>query len=133
MDDFLFVYGTLKQSENHPAHNFLKDDSVYYGQGYFQGKLYQITNYPAAVLSNGTEKVYGEVYRILSPTPLFQRLDDYEECSGKYPIPHEYQRSQVTIYLNYETITAWTYLYNLNPIGLEEILSGVYEVKRKRN
>jgi gamma-glutamylcyclotransferase (GGCT)/AIG2-like uncharacterized protein YtfP len=89
MDDFLFVYGTLKQSENHLAHSLLTGDSVYYGQGYFHGKLYQVTTYPAAVLSNGTERVYGEVYRILRPTALFKRLDDYEECNNHYPEPHE--------------------------------------------
>lgn len=71
MDNFLFVYGTLKQSVNHPAHSFLKGDNVYYGQGYFHGKLYQVTTYPAAILSDGQNKVYGEIYRILRPSPLF--------------------------------------------------------------
>ena len=127
MDDFLFVYGTLKQSENHPAHSILKDDSVYYGAGYFHGQLYHVTDYPAAVVSDiETEKVYGEVYRILSPRPLFQRLDDYEECSDTFPQPHEYKRLQVTIYMDFKVIEAWAYVYNLSPTGLKPILSGCF-------
>ena len=136
MNNFLFVYGTLKRSANHSAHHLLKikSDCVYYGHGYFNGTLYQINHhYPAATLSKEKDRVYGEVYRILCPTPLFERLDDYEECSDKHPEPHEYKRSRVSIYLNFETIVAWTYLYNFHPIGLEKIASGVYEAKRKRD
>jgi gamma-glutamylcyclotransferase (GGCT)/AIG2-like uncharacterized protein YtfP len=133
MSHFLFVYGTLKRSVNHPAHQLLKGDCAYYGQGYFWGRLYHVTNYPAAVLGDEKNKVQGEVYQVLSADRLFQRLDDYEECSDNYPEPHEFYRTKVTIYLAVETIVAWIYLYQANPVGLEEILAGVYEIKRERD
>lgn len=134
MDSFLFVYGTLKRAINHPAHVLLEKDCEYVGEGYFHGTLYHVTNYPAAVVSDiTTEKVYGEVYRIISGDLLFQRLDDYEECSDTLPQPHEYKRLQVSIYMDLKVIKAWVYVYNLNPEGLKSIMSGCYEVERKRN
>lgn len=134
MDSFLFVYGTLKRAINHPAHVLLTKDCEYVGEGCFHGRLYHVTDYPAAVVSDlTTEKVYGEVYRIVAENRLFEHLDNYEECSDTFPQPHEYKRLQVSIYIDLRVIQAWAYVYNLDITELKPIMSGYYEVERKRN
>jgi hypothetical protein len=59
--------------------------------------------------------VFGELYRIINAQNLFERLDDYEECNGNYPMPHEYLRKIITIYdPTHQPFQAWCYLYNLS-------------------
>ncbi|MGB4497336.1 MAG: gamma-glutamylcyclotransferase family protein [Methylococcaceae bacterium] len=113
---YLFVYGTLRKSSNHAAHGLLGNDCIYQSDGYFYGKLYNLGDYPAAIqIENASEKVLGELYRIINAKNLFERLDDYEECDANYPMPHEYLRKIITIYdQTHQPFQAWCYLYNLS-------------------
>ncbi len=123
---YLFVYGTLKKSSGHVAHALLNNDCIYQNEGYFFGELYDLGDYPAAIeIKNSPQKVLGELYRITNPQNLFARLDDYEECSANYPMPHEYLRKMITVYdQQHQPFEAWCYLYNL---------LGVRDVDSKRN
>ncbi len=59
----------------------------------YQGKLYLVKDYPAAVPSHNPEdSVLGEVYSIQDINHLLVRLDEYEECSTRFPKPTEYVR-----------------------------------------
>ncbi|GDX85875.1 gamma-glutamylcyclotransferase [Methylococcaceae bacterium] len=113
---YLFVYGTLRKSSNHTAHELLGKNCIYQSDGYFYGKLYDLGDYPAAIqIENASEKVFGELYRIINAKNLFERLDDYEECDANYPMPHEYLRKMITVYdQTHQPFQAWCYLYNLS-------------------
>lgn len=123
--DLLFVYGTLRSDAAHPMANHLKQQAQWIGAASYQGKLYKITDYPGVVAStNPADKVYGEIYQVLSGD-LWSTLDDYEECSASFPAPTEYQRLLQTVYLaNHQAISAWVYLYNRSVSHLEVIESG---------
>lgn len=93
-----------------------------------QGKLYEINDYPGAVESeNQEDKVYGELYRVINSNFVFSQLDEYEECTDKYPLPHEYIRKNLPIYLSNDVIVyAWVYIFNHNISNLTHIKSGDY-------
>lgn len=96
------------------------------GHAAYQGKLYNIGAYPGVVPSNQpSDRVQGEVYRLLMPTLTLQRLDRYEECGAGFPKPAEYVRKiQPVQLMNDEIISAWIYLYNRPVRGRQRLPSG---------
>ncbi len=93
-----------------------------------QGTLYEVSGYPGAIQSNSAnDKVFGELYQLLDRDRVLARLDEYEECSDRFPKPHEYIRVLVSIELSGgEAVLAWVYLYNRDVSKLQQILSGDY-------
>ncbi|MEE8396651.1 MAG: gamma-glutamylcyclotransferase family protein [bacterium] len=128
MDEFLFVYGTLRNGAAHPMLHVLNSHAVPMGPGRFCGRLYDLGPYPAAVADpSGQWQVVGEVYRILQPSPLFQQLDLYEGCAPDSPGPHEYRRSSEEVLLeDGRRLEAWIYLYLPPPPAAGQIESGDY-------
>lgn len=126
--EYIFVYGTLRRKSEHSMYHLLARYADFVDEGYIFGKLYEINNYPGAKISNSTNyKVYGEVYKLKEPIYVLSKLDDYEECSNKYPKPHEYNRILVDVFLNNgKNIKAWIYEYNYSTKDLEFIESGDY-------
>jgi gamma-glutamylcyclotransferase (GGCT)/AIG2-like uncharacterized protein YtfP len=128
MSEFIFVYGTLRRGANHLAHDAISRHADYYGEGYMQGKLYDVGDYPAAIeTKNENDKAYGEVYKI-SDNELLTQLDIYEECSDDFPQPHEYTRNLVLINVNLpdKMLEAWAYIFNYDVSVLRQITSGDY-------
>jgi len=126
--DYLFVYGTLRRKSEHHMYHILARYADFIDDGYVFGKLYEVDNYPGLKLTSSKyNKVYGEVYRLHNTKYVFDKLDDYEECSDKYPKPHEYKRVKVDVYLNSgKVLKAWVYEYNYSIEKLKLISSGDY-------
>lgn len=125
----LFVYGTLMKVFKNEMSFFLQQNASYIGTGEFQGKLYNIGSYPAAISS--TEKqdsITGEVYSINDFEKVISILDEYEGISTLDKKPYEYLREKVTIKLlnKNKKLTAWTYIYNWNIEQHEQIIHGNY-------
>lgn len=128
MIEYLFVYGTLKSSFQHPQFEPIKRYAQFISAATYQGILFHIDGYPGVVPStNPTARVYGEVYLLKDTNRLLTMLDEYEECSAHYPQPTEYIRSVQLIQLNnHLSVNAWIYLYNHNTEGLLPITSGYF-------
>lgn len=124
IEDYLFVYGTLRKHS--VGHDLLQQFCDYVDNGTLSGNLYQIGHYPGVILNDEPrQQVVGEVYRIKNLDCLFAELDDYEECSSSFAEPHEYVRQQHTITLTSgHQVMAWVYLYNRPITGLKLIPSG---------
>ncbi|XCF04939.1 gamma-glutamylcyclotransferase family protein [Tamlana crocina] len=122
---YLFVYGTLLKDTGNDMASFLHAHSECLGNGYFHGKLYRISWYPGAVLSENTsENVHGKIFKI-HDAAVFKVLDDYEGTGINYPEPHLFKKEQVTAFLeDGATIETVVYLYNLPLDGLQQIKSG---------
>lgn len=124
----LFVYGSLLRQCRDSKNYLLADYSDYVSDGYMCGQLYALDGYPGAVVSkHSADQVFGELYAIRAAQALFTRLDDYEECAGHFPEPHEYRREAVLIErVDGVSVQAWVYVYNLSVAKLERIVSGDY-------
>ena len=124
MSDYLFVYGTLRRQliQNQQ----LQHHAEFIAEASMRGRLFLLDGYPGAVDSDDfADNVLGELYRIHKPQPLFAILDHYEECSVKFPKPHEYQRLVREVRLaNGQQFKAWVYLYNRDVRHLPQIVSG---------
>jgi gamma-glutamylcyclotransferase (GGCT)/AIG2-like uncharacterized protein YtfP len=124
--DHLFVFGTLLSGYDHPMSQLLAQRAELLGEARCTGQLYLVRHYPGMVPStDSADQVVGEVYRMRDRGELLRTLDDYEGCSDKYPQPHEYVRTLVTVTLSdATTLQAWTYLYNRPVAHLPRIKSG---------
>jgi gamma-glutamylcyclotransferase (GGCT)/AIG2-like uncharacterized protein YtfP len=91
--DYLFVYGTLLKDFDSHMSKFLERNSDFIGAGYFYGKLFEVSWYPAAILSNiSSEKVFGHIFKIHENEKIFKILDDYEGIGDTSECPNEYRR-----------------------------------------
>ncbi|HBA66105.1 MAG TPA: gamma-glutamylcyclotransferase, partial [Methylococcaceae bacterium] len=112
--NYLFVYGTLRRHHGHPMSHWLSQCADWIGAGFFQGKLFNLGEYPGVIKSdNAGDRVLGDIYRIGRPKMILATLDRYEQCSIRDPRPHEYRRSIEPVMLDKgKTLNAWVYLYN---------------------
>jgi len=126
--DYLFVYGTLLKDFDSYMSKFLERNSDFIGEGYFNGKLFEVSWYPAAILSSDAlEKVFGHIFKIHNNEKTFKILDDYEGIGDNSEFPNEYKRELIDAYLNSgEIMKVWVYTYNQSTSHLKRILSGDY-------
>lgn len=132
--DFLFVYGTLQSTAQHPMGDLLRLHAQLVGGGAICARLYLIDDpedpganyFPGALPSpDPADRVYGEVYELINPAPLMPELDRLEACSDAWPEPHEFLLRRVEVQLDRgEAIRAWSYLYTWDVTGAERIASG---------
>src|ERR1700754_3916806 len=93
----LFVYGTLKRESSLPLAQELNRCATFEGEARFNGRLYLVSLYPAAIPSDRPEEwVYGELYVVRDPGFLVT-LDRYEECGPEDIQPTEFRRVAQTI------------------------------------
>jgi gamma-glutamylcyclotransferase (GGCT)/AIG2-like uncharacterized protein YtfP len=124
---YLFVYGTLKSDASNMLAKQFHSQAQLIGSAVWQGCLYLVTNYPAAVAStNPNDRVTGELWKLADPDSVLQILDEYEECAPSSLLPHEYERSIESIEMNGERIQAWIYIYQLSTASLKRIDSGIF-------
>lgn len=115
--EYLFVYGTLRATEGHPMHNYLRSFCHLMGDASIRGIKIDLGDYPGLLPSgNPEDKVIGELYRIQAGAgdKLFDALDRYEGCSEEDPEPHEYfrHRQDVIRLADQRVFEAWVYIYN---------------------
>src|SRR5215469_6727300 len=114
MKDYLFVYGTLAK-ENAPR---TIADTVrklkYVGKGSISGRLYDLGEYPGAILGAGAgAKIFGEIYELPSDPKLLNRLDAYEDFDPKRPAKSLFVRRKTSISRpNRKRVKGWVYEYN---------------------
>ncbi|MCB4808272.1 gamma-glutamylcyclotransferase [Tamlana sp. 62-3] len=126
VSNYLFVYGTLLQSVNNSMSKFLIANSTNLGPAYCFGKLYKITWFPGAVLSeNESEKIYGTLVKLHDNNNVLSHLDDYEGYNSNNASSSLFIRQKNRIYtekgIDY---MAWMYIYNQKTDEATRILSG---------
>ncbi len=132
--DKLFVYGTLLKDLGHPMAKKLQEESDFLGKGYFRGRLFDIGEYPAAVLAEmGETKVIGEIYSLHHPKETLRWLDAYEGIGEGELKPWEYERKVANVFLQKEGrwVDCWVYLYALVCDQLISIPGGNYYIYKR--
>jgi gamma-glutamylcyclotransferase (GGCT)/AIG2-like uncharacterized protein YtfP len=114
VNSHLFVYGTLRQNQNHEMNRVMSQQAQLVGSGKVMARLYDLGDYPGIVLSSSEEEwVVGEVYGIAREKApgLLRALDDYEGLGPDAPLPHEYGRITVEVQLDGgKALMAWAYV-----------------------
>lgn len=125
--DYLFVYGSLLSSMEHPMHMLLSKGATYIAKGYFQGKLYDLGEYPGAVVSDdASDTVKGELY-LLHNKSIIGSLDEYEGYEEMNPDASLFIRNIVSVTLPDGILEqAFIYLYNSDVSGKSLIWPGDY-------
>jgi gamma-glutamylcyclotransferase (GGCT)/AIG2-like uncharacterized protein YtfP len=126
--EFIFVYGTLRKQMASDMYHVMANHCEYFSEGVMQGTLYEVCGYPGAIeSSDANDKVFGELYEMLDRKLALALLDEYEECSDSFSMPHEYSCKLISIELiGGGSVVAWVYLYNHDVSNLRQIISGVY-------
>jgi len=127
-EELLFVYGSLKRCADNPMQRRLLKTADFVAEGFYQGRLYRLNGYPAAVPSDSpSDKVYGDIFQLRNAEATFKWLDAYELCIPKSWVPAEYIRNKAGIHLcQGKAISAWIYLYQRPTLGLRRIKNGNY-------
>ena len=128
MKQNLFVYGTLIKefAPSEIAETVAK--LKYVGEGFVYGSLYDLGEYPGAILSGlPKSKIFGRVYQIPSNTDVLQKLDSYEGFYSLDSLNNLFVRKETIISLiNGKKIKGWFYEYNGSVNSSNLIKSGDY-------
>ncbi len=129
--EYLFVYGTLKKDIGNDMYHLLAKHAKFISDATWKGKLYIVEDYPCAIPSDDpSDIVYGELYLLNNPDNILPNLDEYEECSDKFPKPTLFKRIKGDVRLNNDdTVNAWIYIYNMPVDNLVQIKSGNFTKK----
>ena len=126
--EHLFVYGTLRRAIAAGPYPELNRHARYLGTASVAGRLYDLGRYPGLVPSDDpADRVYGEIFRLRRAAHVLALLDDYEGCSARFAIPHEYLRASLgaTLASGAEQ-SAWVYLLNQQPAAATRVPGGDY-------
>ncbi len=121
----LFVYGSLLDAGNEFA-AYLSHNATLYNAGKIKGRLYDIDEYPGAIIDANGYPIQGSILSLNDPEENLKILDDYEGFGNNQEQPNLFIRKLLPVETINGLITCWVYLYNLPVEGLEEITAGDY-------
>lgn len=124
-EEFLFVYGTLRKDFGNELHKLITRNSEFIGMATYQGKMYNIGEYPGIIPSDdSSNKVIGELYKLTNSVRLIRILDEYEEYYPENEAESIFVRNAITVSIDGTDYESYSYLYNCSTEGLPEITSG---------
>jgi gamma-glutamylcyclotransferase (GGCT)/AIG2-like uncharacterized protein YtfP len=134
MSDCLFTYGTLQPDDapDEIASTLAQLRPV--GKGFVHGVLYDLGDYPGAVLDPYSKRrISGTVFRLSRDANVLRKLDDYEEFDPSAPDKSLFIRKMQPVTLAAGRILqCWVYEYNREPGTAPIVTSGRYRKKRHR-
>lgn len=125
MNAHLFIYGTLLP-ERAP---YGMADAVrklqYIGRASVRGRLYDLGEYPGAVLDSSSRmKIVGRVYALPDSGDVLKSLDEYEGFNPQDRDNSLFVRQQAKVTLeDGQRLPCWIYVYNQD-VGRAKLISG---------
>ncbi len=124
--NYLFVYGTLMSGSDNPFSQLLEQKAKLIESGFFNGKLYDLGQYPTAIYDENTElAVHGEIWQLTDFESIILILDDYEGIYDDNPA-YTSQKIDITA-ASGQTYCCWVYLSCVSTESAAQILSGDYK------
>ncbi len=94
----MFVYGTLM--ENQRNFKYFNNKVIDIKRGYIRGDLYHLIDYNCPAITQGNEKVYGELITYEDPTGIIEKeIDALERDFGHEGDCVRYDRFNVAVYV----------------------------------
>jgi len=128
MSEYLFACGTLRPGLGPPEAAGLIRRWRYVGPAQVRGHLYDLGEYPGAILDASSEaKVSGDVFELPDDQSPFAALDAYEGYDSANPEGSLFRRTKSLATLaDGREFECWVYVYNRVPTGAPLIESGDY-------
>ena len=126
MNNLLFVYGSLLAKDNEFA-KYLKQNTDFATNAVFKGRLYNISDYPGAVLDDAGYAIHGVICKLSDPATALKVLDEYEGFGEAEEQPNLFVRTMIEAITPAGNVKCWVYLYNLAVDGCAEITTGKYQ------
>ena len=124
------MYGTLRRDCGNDLHRLIARNSDYIGMATYQGKMYQVADYPGIVASESvSDVVVGELYLLSNTIKLLNVLDEYEEFDPTNEAKSLFVRKEVTVDMKGESFTSYAYVYN-RPVDEKTFISSGDYLKR---
>lgn len=130
--DYLFLYGTLLADG-------VPDEVVgalktlrRIGLAYVFGKLYDLGEYPGAILAPSSKTlIHGEIFELPATPAILKALDDYEEFDPTNKEDSLFIRTKVRARLiDGDQVDCWMYVYNDDPGTAPILADGVYSTTK---
>lgn len=104
--------------------DWLRARALHIGAAYTRGDLFLLDGYPA-LIPGEAGSVLGNIYRLYDDgDEVLAALDEYEECSARFPAPQEYERRVIIVEAPDGPLQAWAWIYARPIEGREKITSG---------
>ena len=128
MTDYLFIYGTLMPSEADKEIAHIVKQLRRIGAAYVRGRLYNLGEYPAAVIDHSSNtSIRGELVELPADKAILDALDKYEEFDPSRPEKSLFVRKKAKVKLaNGRNVEGWMYVYNRDPGNAPIIRGGNY-------
>jgi gamma-glutamylcyclotransferase (GGCT)/AIG2-like uncharacterized protein YtfP len=125
---FLFVYGTLRPGHAPASVAAYVDRCACLGAGCTPGRLYDLRNYPGAVIDPACEQlIHGQLIEIPDDATL-RRLDAYEGYDPRDPAHSLFVRTTCDVTTeDGRSVRAWVYVYNRDVAGARPVPGGRYD------
>ena len=128
MTKYLFLYGTLKPDAADCEIADIVSHLRSVGKGYVPGRLYDLGEYPGAVVDPSANTFVGGLL-VEAPTDkaLFEALDRYEEFDPSNLRASLFIRKKTKVRLaDGRSVEGWIYVYNRDPGKAPLIRGGNY-------
>lgn len=127
MKDYLFAYGTLAEDPAPSEIAATMKQLKFVGEGFVLGRLYDMGEYPGAVLDDTGNKVFGKIFEFVGNSGALDQLDKYEGFEAKQPVTSLFVRKRNMIMrANQPPLTGWVYEYNGDVKSASIIKTGRY-------
>jgi gamma-glutamylcyclotransferase (GGCT)/AIG2-like uncharacterized protein YtfP len=132
MSEHLFVYGTLLSGEAPKGIASIVKRCRRLGLAYVRGRLYDLGEYPGAILDpSSPNMVQGELIALPPEGGILDALDRYEEFNPLDPKRSLFIRKKAKIWMaNGSSREGWIYVYNKHP-GKARLVRGRDYVRSK--
>jgi gamma-glutamylcyclotransferase (GGCT)/AIG2-like uncharacterized protein YtfP len=128
----LFVYGTLSPRHAPPEIAATVRRLRPVGQASVRGRLYDLGEYPGAILSKTSRSVIrGEVFELPGDSQTLSSLDNYEGFEPRKPSSSLFVRRMWPVLMDDGTrLRCWVYVYNGDTRQAQPVRSGRYARRR---
>jgi len=134
MTRYLFTYGTLLPEHAPTEIASVVEQLRKVGSGAVRGRLYDLGEYPGAVLDpSSSKKISGAVFQLPDDPAVLAKLDAYEGFQPRTRRSSLFVRTLCPVTMrNGRRLRCWIYVYNRKPTAAPVIVNGRYPRKRAR-
>lgn len=126
MSEYLFAYGTLQPGHAPADVAHIVSRFKLIGEGFVRGALYDLGDYPGAVLDAASHQtIAGTVFELPADPQLLREIDAYEEYDPAAPDASLFLRVMHPVALaTGGSLHCWVYIWNGDPANASIVPGG---------